>query len=263
MKNRLSQNSHFLPLFNLGLHQAKKPALLPWGNSSQYKRKTEILENPIRKSLRLTELIRVLWTLFDTEVKIAVINTDQKQAFSYEDWFAGTNVKCYEEPWTPGFWSNPLLKNQIPDLVILLSIDSTEQVAVLRELQSLHLPILNFSGDNNILNHQFILPGARDYCSIHFYMEIIRFLLLRSQGLQITFHPASDETGTEENDFYAQIPKLVRWYQKEQSKATRSYPWSRLGIHKIHSEKKKLIFLKRKKSYVKRCIKIWHSFHRI
>lgn len=262
MKNRLSQNPLFPPLFNLGLHQAKKPVLLPWGNSSQYKRKTETLENPIRKSLRLTELIRVLWALFDTEVKIAVINTDQKQAFSYEDWFAGTNVKCYEEPWIPGFWSNPLLKNQTPDLVILLSIDSAERVTILSELQSLRLPILNFSGEN-ILGHQFILPDLRNYYSIHFYMEIIRFLLLRSQELQIAFHPASDETGIEEKDFYAPIPKLIRWYQKEQSKATSSSLWSRSWIYKIHSGKKKLISLKRKKLYVKGCIKTLHSSHRI
>jgi len=51
-------------------------------------------------------------------------------------------------------------------------------------------------------------------------MEIIRFLLLRSQELQMAFHPAAGETGTEEKDFYAPIPKLIRWYQKEQSKAT-------------------------------------------
>ena len=262
MKNRLSPNPLFPPIFNLGLHQAKKPVLLPWGNSSQYKRKTEILENPIRKSLRLTELIRVLWALFNTEVKIAVINTDQKQAFSYEDWFSGTNVKCYEEPWTPGFWSNPLLKNQTPDLVILLSINSAERVAVLGELQNLCLPVLNFSGEN-ILGHQFILPDPRDYCSIHFYMEIIRFLLLRSQELQMASYPPSDETRTEEKDFYAQIPKLIRWYQKEQSKAISSSLWSRSGIYKIHFGKKKLIFLKRKKLYVKRCIEILHSSHRI
>jgi hypothetical protein len=53
-------------------------------------------------------------------------------------------------------------------------------------------------------------------------MEVIHFLLLRSQELQIAFHTASDEMETEEKDFYAQIPKLIRWYQKEQSKATRS-----------------------------------------
>ena len=262
MKNRLSPNPLFPPLFNLGLHQAKKPILLPWGNSSQYKRKTETLENPIRKSLRLTELVRVLWVLFDTEVKIAVINTDQKQAFSYEDWFAGTNVKCYEEPWIPGFWSNLLLKNQTPDLVILLSIDSAERITVLSELQSLRLPILNFSGEN-IIGHQFILPDPWDFCSIHFYMEIIRFLLLRAHELQIAFHPTSDETGTEEKDFCARMPNLIGWYQKEQSKVTSSSLWFRSGIYKIRFGKKKLISLKRKKLYVKRCMKTLHTSHRI
>ena len=112
------------------------------------------------------------------------------------------------------------MKNQTPDLVILLSIDSAERVTVLSELESLRLPILNFS-DENTLGHQFILPDPRDYYSTHFYMEIIRFLLLRSQELQVAFHPASDETGTDENNFYAQIPKLIRWYQRGQSKATR------------------------------------------
>jgi hypothetical protein len=262
MKNRLSPNSLFPPLFNLGLHQAKKPVLLPWGNFSQYKRKTETLENPIRKSLRLTELVRVFWALFDIEVKIAVINTDQKQAFSYEDWFAGTNVNCYEEPWIPGFWSNPLLKNQTPDLVILLSIDSADRITVLNELQSLRLPVLNFSGEN-ISGHQFILPDLRNFYSIHFYMEIIRFLLLHSQELQIAFHSISDETGTEEKDFYAQILNLIRRYQKEQSEVTSSSLWFRPDIYKIHSGKKKLISLKRKKLYVKRCIKTRHPFRRM
>jgi hypothetical protein len=94
-------------------------------------------------------------------------------------------------------------------------------------------------------------------------MEIIRFLLLRAHELQIAFHPTSDETGTEEEDFCARMLSLIGWYQKEQSKVISLSLWFRSGIYKIHFGKKKLISLKRKKLYVKRCIKILHTSHRI
>lgn len=114
-----------------------------------------------------------------------------------------------------------MLKNQTPDLIILLSINSKERITVLSELQSLRLPIINFSSENS-MEHQFIIPDPRDSQTIHFYMEIIRSLLLRSQQLQIAFQPAPEETESEEKDFYAQIPKLIRRYQKQLTEATSS-----------------------------------------
>jgi hypothetical protein len=95
MKDRLSHSNQLPYLFNLGLHRQKKITAFPWKNFS-YQRKTETLENPIRKALQLTEFVTFFRILVETDVNLAIINTDDPRTFSYEHWFEGTKVKCYE-----------------------------------------------------------------------------------------------------------------------------------------------------------------------
>jgi len=54
------------------------------------------LENSIEKSLKLTEFITFFWILLETRTNIAIINTEETHAFSYENLFEGTQIKCYE-----------------------------------------------------------------------------------------------------------------------------------------------------------------------
>jgi hypothetical protein len=56
MKKRFSIQTPLPSLYNLGLQRQKKPALTSQENPL-YTRETETLENPIQKSLRLTEFV--------------------------------------------------------------------------------------------------------------------------------------------------------------------------------------------------------------
>ena len=89
-------------------------------------------------------------------------------------------MKCYEGAWVPGLWRNPFLKNPLPDIVILLSVKWNERSAVLRELRNLNLPVINFSAESLEWNH--LTHQLQEHSQItHFYMQVIRFLLLRFQ----------------------------------------------------------------------------------
>jgi hypothetical protein len=179
MKYRLPHSNQLPYLFNLGLHRQKELISIQWENSS-YQRKAETLENPIRKSVQLAEFASFFWAILETEGNIAIINTNEPRAFSYENWFEGTRVKCYEGSWIPGLWRNPLLRNPLPDLVLLLSVKWNERSAILGELQNLNIPVINFSSEP--LEWNYLTLQLQEQNGItHFYMQLIRFLLLRFQ----------------------------------------------------------------------------------
>jgi hypothetical protein len=80
----------------LGLHQQQESRVTHLKPRS-YERKSETVENPSRLALQLTEFVSYLWTLINAGSHIAIINNDENYRFSYEDWFGGTNIICYED----------------------------------------------------------------------------------------------------------------------------------------------------------------------
>jgi len=249
MKKRLPNNIPLPPLFNFGLHRKNKLFSRQWENSS-YKRKTETLENPIRKSLRLIEFVTFFWNLLEARGKIAIINTEDKRTFSYASWFEGSEVKCYEGSWIPGIWSNSLLNDQLPDLVILLSLSSTERSSVLWELQGLQLPLVNFSPEHSEWN-LFASPVHDHYQVSHFHMEIIRYLVLRFQQGHPNLNSPTNLI-SEELDFHNQIRHLIDYYCGRTAFISDQKLWSHLKAPtkknlKMWHIQKNLISLKRKK----------------
>ncbi len=255
MKKRLSSHQQLPPLFNLGLHRQKHPVIVQWDHFL-YERKSETLVNPLRKALKLTEFVTFFWTLLATGAKIALINTDENRAFNYENWFDGTSIKCYEGLWVPGLWTNPLRKNPVPDLVILLSVNWKEKAWILGELVDLNIPILNFSSEYSDWN-QFKPAVHEEYKLTHFYMEIIRFVLMRFQQLHDPLNysnkPTSKEIALDYHNQLKQIGNVARPRTTafEGKKLLCTYP----KIIRNYCPRKKLIYLKRKKRYVGKQLK--------
>ena len=249
MKKRLPNNILLPPLFNFGLHRKNNLLSRHWENSS-YKRKTEVLENPIHKSLRLSEFVTFFWNLLEARGKIAIINTEDRQAFSYADWLEGSGIKCYEGSWIPGIWSNSLLNDPLPDLVILLSLNPTERSTVLWDLQNLNLPLINFSNEPAKWN-LFSSPVQDHYQVCYFYMEIIRYLVLHFQH----DHPpisSAVKLISDELNFYSQIRHFITRQYGQTTSATKKKLWShsqtatKKNLKKWHIQKN-LIYSKRKK----------------
>jgi hypothetical protein len=145
-------------------------------------------------------------------------------------------------------WRNPLWKNPLPDLVILLSINPADRFTILRELQDLRLPLLNLTTDD-LPGNELSTPIGVNPTSTYFYIKIIRFAVLRWQQTYLALKQESHLPDVS-SDFILSSQPLIRWRKKAQRKR----PFKKLGLlNRIRSTKtlKKNISLK-KKSYITR-----------
>jgi hypothetical protein len=251
MKKHLPNNILLTPLFNFGLHR-KNNSFPRQRENPSYKRKTEALENPIYKSLWLIEFVTFFGNLLEARGKIAIINTEDKRTFSYAAWFEGSGIKCYEGSWVPGIWSNPLLNDSLPDLVILLSLSSAERSSVLWDLQNLQLPLINLSTEHSEWN-LFASPAQDHYQATHFYMEIIRYLVLRFQQGHSKFNSSAKHI-FEKLVLHNQIDRLITYHYNRKISISDQTLWSysksssRKNLKRWHIQKN-LIYLKKPKKH--------------
>jgi len=251
MKKRLSHNILPIPLFNFGLHR-KNNSFPRQKENFSYKRKTETVENPIYKSTWLIEFVTFFWNLLEARGKIAIINTEDKRTFSYAAWFEESGIKCYEGSWVPGIWSNPLLNDPLPDLIILLSLSSAERSSVLQDLQNLQLPLINLSTEHSEWN-LFASPVQDHYQVTYFYMEILRYLVLRFKREQPNFNSPA-KCISEELGLYNQIDRLITYHSNRTVSISDQTLWSysksssRKNLKRWHIQKN-LIYLKRPKEH--------------
>jgi hypothetical protein len=108
-----------------------------------------------------------------------------------------------------------LFKNPTPDLIILLSVPSKENAARLRELQSLQVPIINFSSEH-FEGDPVAANNYEESQTIHFYMELMRFLLLRFQKKQF-MQNLSPEAKSDEADLHLQIRNIGRQFISDEN----------------------------------------------
>lgn len=186
--------------------------------------------------------------------RLAIINTgpairkETKESLtgftgSYAPLFEDFNVVCFEEEWVPGTFTNPIYKNEIPDLVVYISSSEKDKDIIYSETKNLQIPFFNLSQEKypySLIHLDLAAHPSKAYL----FLQMLLFWIHSTETKQTEF---TDNLDKMENFKAANIfstHEVINFFENLRSVELRNFMY-------LNRNKKKGKFIKNRNLAVK------------